>query len=59
MLPDDEIIYLRVELQSPTIPEKELKGRQADSIAVSGFAGEKPIGEAKLKVMLRPSALPQ
>jgi hypothetical protein len=46
-------------VQSPAIPEKELKGRQADSIVVSGLAGEKQIGEAKLKVSLRSSALPQ
>jgi LmbE family N-acetylglucosaminyl deacetylase len=59
VLPDDEITYFRVELQSPAIPEKELKGRQADSIVVSGLAGEKSIGEAKLKVLLRSSALPQ
>ncbi len=59
VLPDDEITYLRAEVQSPAIPEKESKGRQADSIVVSGMAGEKSIGEAKLKVLLRSSALPQ
>jgi LmbE family N-acetylglucosaminyl deacetylase len=59
VLPDEEITHLRMELQSPTIPEKELKGRQADSIVVSGMAGEKSIGEVKLKVLLRSSALPQ
>jgi LmbE family N-acetylglucosaminyl deacetylase len=56
---EDEITYLRVEMQSPAIPEKEMKGRRADSIVVSGLAGEKSIGEAKLKVLLRSSALPQ
>jgi LmbE family N-acetylglucosaminyl deacetylase len=59
VLADDEITYLRVELQSPVIPEKEMNGRQADSIVVSGLAGDKSIGEAKLKVLLRSSALPQ
>jgi LmbE family N-acetylglucosaminyl deacetylase len=59
VLPAGEITYLRVEAQSPAIPEKELKGRQADSIVVSGLAGEKQIGEVKLKVSLRSSALPQ
>jgi LmbE family N-acetylglucosaminyl deacetylase len=59
LLPDDEITHLRVEVQSPAIADKELKGRQTDSVVVSGFAGEKAIGEAKLKVSLRSSALPQ
>lgn len=59
LLPDDEITHLRVEVQSPTIPDKDLKGRQTDSIVVSGSAGGTSIGEAKLKVSLRSSALPQ
>ena len=59
LLPDDEITHLRLEVQSPAISDKELKGIQADSIVVSGLAGEKSIGEAKLKVALRSSALPQ
>jgi LmbE family N-acetylglucosaminyl deacetylase len=59
VLPDEEITHLRVELQSPIIPEKALKGRQADSIVVTGVAGEKSIGEGKLNVLLRSSALPQ
>jgi LmbE family N-acetylglucosaminyl deacetylase len=59
VVPDEEITYLRVELQSPAIPEKELKGRQADSIVVTGAAGEKSIGEAKLNVLLRSNGLPQ
>jgi LmbE family N-acetylglucosaminyl deacetylase len=59
LLPDQEISYLRVELQSPEIPEQELKGRQPDSIVVSGTAGDKSIGQAELRVLLRSSALPQ
>jgi LmbE family N-acetylglucosaminyl deacetylase len=59
LLPDEEITYLRVELQSPAIPEKELKGRSADSILVSGMVGDKSFGETGLKVLLRSSALPQ
>jgi len=59
LVPDDEITHLRVEVQSPAIPEKDLKGKQADSIVVSGLVGEKSVGEAKLKVLLRASALPQ
>jgi hypothetical protein len=59
LLPEDEITHLRIEVQSPTIPDKDLKGRRADLIVVSGSAGEKSIGEAKLKVLLRSSALPQ
>ena len=59
VLPDEERIYLRVELQSPEIPEKELKGRPADSIVVSGISGDSGFGEAGLRVLLRLSALPQ
>jgi len=56
LLPDVEINYLRVELQSPQIPESE---RKADSIVVSGTAGDKAIGQVELRVLLRHSALPQ
>ena len=59
LLPDEDTIYLRVELQSPDVPEKELKGRQPDSIVVSAQAEEKSIGEVELKVTLRSGALPQ
>ena len=59
LLPDEEFAYLRVELQSPEIPEKELKGRQPDSVAVTGMAGDKTIGQAELRVLLRSSALSQ
>lgn len=59
LLPDEEITHLRVELQSPEIPAHELKERKADSIVVSGIAGDKPFGEFTLRVLLRASALPQ
>ena len=59
VLPDEERIYFRVELQSPEIPEKELKRRPADSIVVSGISGDSGFGEAGLRVLLRLSALPQ
>jgi LmbE family N-acetylglucosaminyl deacetylase len=59
LLPDEELIHLRVEVQSPEIPEKELKGRQADSIVVNGMTGGKSVGQVELKVLLRSSALPQ
>ncbi|HLZ90933.1 MAG TPA: PIG-L family deacetylase [Candidatus Acidoferrum sp.] len=58
-LPDEEKIYLRVELQSPEIAAKDLRGRAADPIVVTGTAGEKSIGEVRLSVSLRSSALPQ
>jgi hypothetical protein len=58
-LPDVEMNYLRVELQSPQIADNELKGRQPDPIVVSGTAGDKSIGQAELRVLLRSSALPQ
>ena len=59
LLPDEEITSLRVELQSPAIPEKELKGRQADAIVVTASAGDKVFGEVRVNVLLRSSALPQ
>jgi len=59
LLPDAETNYLRVELQSPQIGDNELKGRQPDSIVVSGTAGDKSIGQAELRALLRSSALPQ
>jgi LmbE family N-acetylglucosaminyl deacetylase len=59
LLPDVEMNYLRLELQSPQIAENELKDRQPDSVVVSGMAGDKSIGEAELRVLLRASALPQ
>jgi LmbE family N-acetylglucosaminyl deacetylase len=59
LLPDEETIYLRVELQSPDVAEKELKSRQPDPIVVVAQAGEQSIGEASLKVTLRSGALPQ
>jgi len=59
LLPDVEINYLRVELQAPQIAENELKGRQPDSIVVTGATGDKSIGEVELRALLRASALPQ
>jgi hypothetical protein len=50
---------LRVEVQSPQVADNELKGRQPDSIVVSGISGDKTIGQAELRVLLRSSALPQ
>jgi LmbE family N-acetylglucosaminyl deacetylase len=59
LLPEVEMNYLRVEVQSPQIPESEQKGRQPDSIVVSGTAGATSIGQAELRILLRHSALPQ
>jgi hypothetical protein len=59
LLPEVEMNYLRVELQSPQIPESEPKGRQPDSIVVSGTAGATSIGRAEVRILLRHSALPQ
>jgi LmbE family N-acetylglucosaminyl deacetylase len=59
LLADVETNYLRIELQSPQITESELKGRQPDSIVVSGTAGDKSIGQTELRVLLRSAALPQ
>jgi LmbE family N-acetylglucosaminyl deacetylase len=59
LLPDVEMNYLRVELQSPQIADNELKGRQPDSIVVTGISGDKTVGQAELRVLLRSSGLPQ
>jgi hypothetical protein len=59
LLQDEEITFLRVDIQSPEIPANELKERKADSIVVSGLVGEKSVGEFTLRVLLRSSALPQ
>jgi LmbE family N-acetylglucosaminyl deacetylase len=59
LLADEEINYLRVEVQSPQIADNELKGRQPDSMVVTGISGDKTIGQAELRVLLRSSALPQ
>jgi LmbE family N-acetylglucosaminyl deacetylase len=59
LLPDEETAHLRMELQSPETPVNELKERKADSITVSGMAGDKRIGEFALRILLRSSALPQ
>ena len=58
-LPDEEITQLRLDVQAPEIPANELKDRKADSIVVSGLAGDQSIGEFTLRVLLRSSALPQ
>jgi len=59
LVANEEITHLRVELQAPEIPANELKERKADSIVVSGMAGDKRFGEFTLRVLLRASALPQ
>jgi len=58
-LPDEEITYTRVEVQSPQVPAEHLKGRQPDSIVVTGLADGKNIGTVTLRVQLQSSALPQ
>jgi LmbE family N-acetylglucosaminyl deacetylase len=59
ILADEEITFLRVELQSPEVPEREQKDRKPDIVVVTGTAADKPIGEARLNVLLRSSGLPQ
>jgi LmbE family N-acetylglucosaminyl deacetylase len=59
VLPDEERIYTRVELQSPDLNERDLKERAADGLIVSGTAGNELFGEVGLRVLLRSSALPQ
>jgi hypothetical protein len=59
LLPDQEISFLRVELQSPDLPAEQLKGRKPDAILVTGTATDKQIGTVELNVLLGAGALPQ
>jgi LmbE family N-acetylglucosaminyl deacetylase len=59
VLPDEEITHLKVEAQTPEIPATELKGKKPDTIVVNGMTGDRSLGEVKLQVLLRASALPQ
>jgi hypothetical protein len=58
-LPDEETTPLRVEAQTPDVPAKDLKNSQPESIRVEGINGNTTFGSVGLRVLLRPSALPQ
>jgi hypothetical protein len=58
-LPDEEITYWRVEIQTPDLPGKELKNKKPEPIIVEGVVQEKVFGRIETRVLLRSSALPQ
>jgi hypothetical protein len=58
-LPNEEKTLLRVEVQTPEVPTKDLKNSQPESIRVEGINGNTTFGSVGLRVLLRSSALPQ
>ena len=50
---------LRVEIETPALSAEELKKTVAQEVAVHAEADGKSIGDVKLRVLLRPNALPQ
>ena len=58
-LPNEEKTLLRVEVQTPEVPTKDLKNSQPKSIRVEGINGNAIFGSVDLKVLLRSNALPQ
>jgi LmbE family N-acetylglucosaminyl deacetylase len=58
-LPEESATELRVEVDTPVLSNEELKKQEAQVITVHGESGGKSLGEVKLRVLLRHSALPQ
>jgi hypothetical protein len=58
-LPAESFSEMRVELDAPQLAESELKKAEPQLITVRGESDGKPVGEVKLRVQLRQSALPQ
>jgi LmbE family N-acetylglucosaminyl deacetylase len=58
-LPEESATDLRVELDTPLIPEADLIKAQPQTITVRVESEGKPLGEVQLRVLLRASALPQ
>jgi LmbE family N-acetylglucosaminyl deacetylase len=58
-LPAESDTDLRVEVDTPALSNEELKKEEAQVITVQAESGEKSLGEVKLRVLLRHSALPQ
>ena len=48
-----------MEVDTPALSNEELKKEEAQVITVHAESGEKSLGEVKLRVLLRHSALPQ
>lgn len=58
-LPEEEMTYWRVEIQTPDLPAQELKDKKPEPIIVEGVVEEKVFGRIETRVLLRSSALPQ
>ena len=58
-LPEGAETDLFVEIATPELSKEELKKMTAQEVILRGTTGGKSIGEVKLKVLLKPSALPQ
>lgn len=59
LLPAESANPLRVEFETPVLAEAELKNLPPQEVLVKVQADGKAIGEARIKVTLRGSALPQ
>jgi LmbE family N-acetylglucosaminyl deacetylase len=58
-LPAEDSTELRVQIDTPALSAGELKKAEAQPITVRAESNGKPLGEVKLRVLLRQSALPQ
>jgi LmbE family N-acetylglucosaminyl deacetylase len=58
-LPAESATELRVEVDTPALSNEELKKEEAQIITVHAESSGKSLGEVKLRVLLRHSALPQ
>jgi hypothetical protein len=58
-LPGEQSTSFPVHIETPNLSAEELKKQAAQEVRVSAEVDQKPIGEVRLKVVLRASALPQ
>jgi LmbE family N-acetylglucosaminyl deacetylase len=58
-LPEESATDIRVELDTPLLPEGDLKKAESQLVTVHVESEGKPLGEVKLRVLLRANALPQ
>jgi len=58
-LPAEDVTQLRVQIDTPALTAEEWKKAEPEAITVRAESNGKPLGEVKLRVALRHSALPQ
>lgn len=58
-LPEEPAALIRVQVQTPALSGSELQAAKPQEVAVSAASGGKSLGEVRLRVLLRKSALPQ